>query len=164
MKFVSSVIDSPSYLHKLIISFLNLSTLGPLALFIMASPSSLYKPTLLEPKSDLILFRRYNPTSSHTSVQSKLPIVTSNNEFPSFLTQSPLSSKNKEFLALYMVLIIFPSLSIKDLAKLIDLSSSSMEIEGQNSAISNLMNLHLALFLITLNHSITVEVFLHWFY
>ena len=53
---------------------------------------------------------------------------------------------------------------IKDLAKLIDLSSSSTEIEGQSSAISNLMNLHFALFLKALNHSNTVEVLLHWLY
>ena len=40
MKFVSIV--SPSSLNKLIMSFLNLSTLGPLALCTMASPSSLF--------------------------------------------------------------------------------------------------------------------------
>ena len=130
MRFVSIVIDSPSSLNKLILSFLNLSTLGPLALCTMASPSSLYKSTLLEPKRDLILFRRYNPTSSHTSALSKLPIVTMNNGFPSFSTQAPLSSNNKDFLAWFMVLIIFPLISIKDFAKLIDLSSSSIEIEG----------------------------------
>ena len=41
MRFVSIVIDSPSSLNKLIMSFLNLSPLGPLALYTMASPSSL---------------------------------------------------------------------------------------------------------------------------
>ena len=66
MRFVSIVIHSPSSLNKMITSFLNLSTLGALALCIMASPSSLYKLTLLEPKRDLILFRRYNPTN-HSS-------------------------------------------------------------------------------------------------
>ena len=60
MRFVSIVIDSPSSLNKLIMSFLNLPTLEPLALRTMASPSSLYKPTLLEPKSSFIVFRRYN--------------------------------------------------------------------------------------------------------
>ena len=89
MRFVSIVIGSPSSLNKQIMSFLNLSTLRPLAFYTMASPSSLYKPTLLEPKRGLILFRRYHPTSSHTSVPSKLPIVTSNNGFPSFFTQEP---------------------------------------------------------------------------
>ena len=39
MRFVSIVIDSPSPLNKLIMSFLNLSILGPLALCTMASPS-----------------------------------------------------------------------------------------------------------------------------
>ena len=126
MRFVSIVIDSPSSLNKLIMSFLNLSTLGLLALCTMASPSSLHKPTLLEPKRGLILFRRYDPTSSHTSAPSKLPIVTSNNGFPFFLTKAPLSSNNKYFLAWFMVLIIFPSISIKEFAKLIDLSSSSI--------------------------------------
>ena len=84
MRFVSIVIDSPSSLNKLIISFHNLPTLGPLALCTMASPSSLYKPTLLEPKRGLILFRRYNPTSSHISAPSELPIVTANKGFPYF--------------------------------------------------------------------------------
>ena len=60
MRFVSIVIDSPSSLNKLIMSFLNLPTLEPLALRTMASPSSLYKPTLLEPKRSFIVFRRYN--------------------------------------------------------------------------------------------------------
>ena len=41
-----------------------------------------------------------------------------------------LSSNNKDFLAWFMVLIIFPSISIKDFAKLTDLSSSPIEIEG----------------------------------
>ena len=123
-----------------------------------------YKPTLLETKQGLILFRRYNPTSSHTSALSKLPIVTMNNGFPSFSTQAPLSSNNKDFLAWFMVLIIFPSISIKELTELVDLSSSSIEIEGSKWAIPNLMNLYSALFLIALNHSITVEVFLHWLY
>ena len=50
MRFVSIVTDSPSYLNKLIMSFLNLSTLGPLALCTMASPSSLYRPTLFNPR------------------------------------------------------------------------------------------------------------------
>ena len=121
MRFESIAIDSPSSLNKLILSFLNLSTLGPLALCTMASPSSLYKPTLLEPKRGLILIRRHNPTSSHTSAPSKLPIVTSNNQFPSFFTQATLSSNNKYFLEWLMVLIIFPSTLIKDFAKLIDL-------------------------------------------
>ena len=39
MRFVSIVIDSPSSLNKLIMSFLNLLTLGPLVLCTMASPS-----------------------------------------------------------------------------------------------------------------------------
>ena len=37
IRFVSIVIDSPSSFNKLIMSFLNLSTLGSLALFTMAS-------------------------------------------------------------------------------------------------------------------------------
>ena len=88
MRFVSILIDSPSPLNKLIMSFFHLSSFGPLALRTMASPSSLYKPTLLVPKRGLILFLRYNPTSSHFSVPSKLPIVTSNNGFPSFFNQT----------------------------------------------------------------------------
>ena len=40
-RFVSIVIDSPSSLNKLILSFLNLSPLGPLDLYTMASQSSL---------------------------------------------------------------------------------------------------------------------------
>ena len=59
-RFVSIVIDSHSSWNKLIMSFLNLSSLEPLALCTMASPSSLYKPTLLEPKRGLILFRRFD--------------------------------------------------------------------------------------------------------
>ena len=110
MRFVSIVIDSPSSLNKLIMFFLILSTLGPLCS--MASPSSLYKPTLLEAKGDLILFRRHNPTSSLTSALSKLPIVTSNNRLPSCFTEVQLSSNNKDFLAWFMVLIIFPSILI----------------------------------------------------
>ena len=110
MRFVSIVIDSHSSLNKLIMAFLNLSTLGPLALCTMTSPSSLYKPTLLESKRAFILFRRYNPTSSHTSAPSKLQIVASNNGFPSFFTQAPLSSNNKDFLAWFMVLIILASI------------------------------------------------------
>ena len=83
MRFVSIVIDSPSSLNKLIMSFLNLSTLGPLALCTMASPSSLYKPTLLEPKRGLILFRRYNPTRCNPPLyihsKSNHPRQSSNN-------------------------------------------------------------------------------------
>ena len=41
-----------------------------------------------------------------------------------------LSSNNKDFLAWFMVLIIFPSISIKGFTKLTDLSSSPIEIEG----------------------------------
>ena len=115
MRFVSIVIDSPSSLNKLMY-FHNLSTLGALGVCTMASPSSLYKPTLLELKRGLILFRRYNPTSSQTSALSRLPIVTSNNRFPSFFTQAPLSLNNKDFIAWFMMLIIFPSISIKDFA------------------------------------------------
>ena len=59
-RFVSIVIDSHSSWNKLIMSFLNLSSLGPLALCTMASPLSLYKLTLLEPKRSLILFRRFD--------------------------------------------------------------------------------------------------------
>ena len=55
MKFVSIVIDSLSSLNKLIMSFLNLSTLRALAFCTMASPLPLCKTTLLEPKSGLIL-------------------------------------------------------------------------------------------------------------
>ena len=73
MRFVSIVIHSPSSLNKLIMSFLNLSILGALALCIMASPSSQYKLTLLEPKRDLILFRRYNPTN-HFLLQCSLSL------------------------------------------------------------------------------------------
>ena len=47
IRFVSMVIESPSSLNNAIISFLILSSFGPFALFIAASPSSLYKPTLL---------------------------------------------------------------------------------------------------------------------
>ena len=47
-KLVSILIDSPSSLNKLIMSFLNLSTLGPLALCTITSPSPLWKYTLLE--------------------------------------------------------------------------------------------------------------------
>ena len=130
MRFVSIVIDSLSSLNKLIMSFLNLSTLESLALCTMASLSSLYQPTLLDPKRNLILFRRCNPTSSHTSVPSKLPIATLSNGFQSFFTRAPLSSNDQDFLAWFMVLIIFPSIWIKNFVKVIDLSSSSIEIEG----------------------------------
>ena len=130
MRFVSIVIDSPSSLDKLIISFINLSTLAPLALYTMAIPSSLHQPTLLEPKRCLIFSCCWFPTSSHTSAPPELPILTWNNGFPSFFTQGPLSSNKKDFLAWSMVLIIFPSISIKEVAKLIDLSSSSIEIKG----------------------------------
>ena len=124
VRFVLIVIDSPSVLNKLIMSFLNLSSFVPLALCTIATPSSLYNPTLLVTKRGLDLFRRYNPTSSHASALSKLPNVTLNNGFPSFLTKTPLSSNNKDFLAWFMMLVIFPSVSIKDFAKAIDLSSS----------------------------------------
>ena len=130
MRFVSILIDSPSSLNELIMSFLNLSTLGPLALCARASLSSLYKPTMVETKRGLILFRRNNTTSSHTSASSKLPIVTSNNRFPSFFTQAPLSSNNKDFIAWFIVLIIFRLISIKDFVKLIDLSSSSIDLSS----------------------------------
>ena len=47
IRFVSMVIESPSSLNNAIISFLILSSFEPFALFIAASPSPLYKPTLL---------------------------------------------------------------------------------------------------------------------
>ena len=47
IRFVSMVIESPSSLNNAIISFLPLPSFGPFALFIAASPSSLYQPTLL---------------------------------------------------------------------------------------------------------------------
>ena len=109
---------------------INLSSFGLLALCIMASPSSLYNLTLLVPKMGLILFRKYNPTSSHTSALSKLFIVILDNGFRAVFTQPPLSSSNKDFLSWFMMLVIFPSISIKDFAKVADLSSSSVEIEG----------------------------------
>ena len=112
IRSVSILIDSPPSLNKLIMSFLNLPSFGPLALGAVASPSYLYNPTLLESKRGLILFRRYNPTSSHTSAPSKLPIVTSNNGLSSLLTQAPLLSNNKDFLAWYLMLIILCRLKI----------------------------------------------------
>ena len=127
MRFISIVIDIPSSLDKLIMSFLNLSSFVPLTLCTMGSPPSLCNPTSLKPKRGLILFRKYNPTSSHSSALSKLPIVTSNNRSPSFFTQAPLPSNNKDFHAWGMMLIIFPSLLIKDIAKLIDLKKGKIE-------------------------------------
>ena len=41
------VIESPFFLNNAIISFLILSSFGPFELFIAASPSFFYKPTLL---------------------------------------------------------------------------------------------------------------------
>ena len=46
IRFVSMLIESPS-LNNAVISFLILSSFEPFALFIAASPSPLYKPTLL---------------------------------------------------------------------------------------------------------------------
>ena len=74
MRFVSIVLNSPSSLNKLTMSFLNLSSFGSLALRTIASPSPLWKHTLLKPKRGLILFRRYNPTSSHTCALSSCPL------------------------------------------------------------------------------------------
>ena len=128
MRFVSIVTDSPPSLNKLILImfFLSLSTVEPLASCTMASPSSLYKPTLLEPKRGLILFRRYNPTSSHTSVLSKLPIVTSNNRFPSFFTQAPLSSN--KYVVMHKMFSVSSCSSI-DLQSVVPSKISYMQVD-----------------------------------
>ena len=47
IRFVSMVIESTSSLNNAIISFLIMSSFGPFALSIAASPSFLYKATLL---------------------------------------------------------------------------------------------------------------------
>ena len=47
IRFVSKVVESPSFLNIAIISFLILSNFGPFALFSTANPLTLYKPTLL---------------------------------------------------------------------------------------------------------------------
>ena len=47
LKFVSMMVESPSSLNDTIASFLILSRFRPFALFIAASPLSLYEPTLL---------------------------------------------------------------------------------------------------------------------
>ena len=70
MRFVSIKIDSSSTLNQLIMYFFKMSSFGSLALCNVASPLSLYIPSLLVPKRGLILFRRYNLTSLHTSVKA----------------------------------------------------------------------------------------------
>ena len=102
MRFVSIAIDSPPFLNKLIMSFPNLPSFGPLALCTMASPSLLYNITLLVPKRGFTLFRRYNPTSSHTSPPSKLPIVISNNGILPFLPKFHYHQIIKIFLQWFM--------------------------------------------------------------
>ena len=56
MRFVSIVIDSPSSLNKVIMSILNLSTLGPLALCTMASPSWLAHHIYINESTCKLLF------------------------------------------------------------------------------------------------------------
>ena len=107
MRLVSILIASLPLLNKLIMSF-NLPTLGPLPFCSMASPSSLYKHTLLDPRRALTLFEMYNQTSSYTSALLKLPIETSNNGFLSFFYQNLLSSNNRDFFAWFTMLIISP--------------------------------------------------------
>ena len=63
-----------------------------------ASSSSRYKPMLL-PTTGVSFDRRYEPTSSHY----KLPMVTSNNDFDSFLYHAVFSLKSRDFLALMMM-------------------------------------------------------------
>lgn len=70
MRFASIKIDRSSTLNQLIMYFLKMSSVGPLALCNVASPLSLYIPSLLVPKRGLILFRRYNLTSLHASVKA----------------------------------------------------------------------------------------------
>ena len=65
------------------------------------SPSSRYKPMLL-PTTGVSFDRRYEPTSSHVSAPSKLPMVTSNNDFDSLLHHAVFSLKSRDFLALMM--------------------------------------------------------------
>ena len=72
------VILNPSNCSELGILFLELSSLIPFCLLMMHIPSSLYSPI----SKFLIMFDCWEiiraPTSSHTNVPSKLPIVTSN--------------------------------------------------------------------------------------
>ena len=67
-----------------------------------ASPNNRYKPMLL-PTTGASFDRRYEPTSSHVSAPSTLPMVTSNNDIDSLLHHAVFSVKIRDFLALMMM-------------------------------------------------------------
>ena len=68
-----------------------------------------YKPMLL-PTTRVCFDRWYEPTSSHVSARSKLPMVTSNNDFDSLLHHAVLSLKSRDFLALVMMKLSYSTM------------------------------------------------------
>ena len=79
IRFASMVIETFSALNMTIISFLNLSYLGPLALLTTAKPSCRYNPTFrLRSRTGNLSILVYKPISSHISAPTKLFIVISN--------------------------------------------------------------------------------------
>ena len=84
-------------LKKLYNFFLIRSISGPGVFSKMAKPSSLYKPILFLPIIDANPERRNRPTSSHNSVPSNEPIVTSNSD-PLFFIQVLFFPNRTDFL------------------------------------------------------------------
>ena len=94
-------------------------------------PSSVYRPiSFFLYRSSGRLARAYVTTSSHISVPSKLPIVTSKRSALFFFTHSLSSLKSSDFLACMMTLSSSSVISVDCLAKLSASLSIFSLIEG----------------------------------
>ena len=82
------------------------------------------------PYSGVSFDRRYDPTNLHVSAPSKLPIVTSNNDFDVFLHQVVLALKSSDFLACVMISFSFSVMLSYCEAKDSASFNSSSDIEG----------------------------------
>ena len=160
MRFVSIVIERPSFLNIEMISFFILSSTRPILLLTVARPSSLYRPKFSFSNNGDKFSSRYVPTISQISVPSKLPIVKSNDGFSPLLTQVPSLLNNSHFRASLIASITLSSIVIMVLAQLIVPLRRSSEIDGQKFAMSNLINLRFSLCVRFLNQLITFGVFL----
>ena len=97
------VIFSPRSPNIRVNSFLALSAALPLRFSKTADPSSLYRPILPCSNFSFSLCKANRPMSSQISAPSKLPIVTSNIDTPSFFIHGVLLSNSRDFLACILI-------------------------------------------------------------
>ena len=105
--YFHNLVGGPDVSRIFVKSFLILSVRGPLVYPKQGNPSSRYKPILCFPYFSPRMWRIYEPTSSHNSAPSKLPIVKGKSGSPFFFIHVSVLLNSRNFLEYIMVLITF---------------------------------------------------------